>query len=331
MAEKLTVVLSRSQSNHPARRELEDGLLSDLRAESEVEVYLIPHLYDLAEDHAAVRFLRSIPGDLAVLAWLYPRATHWTLDRNGVKGRVGETQMESEEEETAETDAPLTGAVDVPARYLFALDLRNAETAEPYLREIRRIGKESRVHQRAQAVVEKLGLKPAERADSSSIGDATDPDELLQPAKRRWYPVIDYGRCTNCMECIDFCLFGVYDVDEMDRILVENPDSCKKGCPACSRVCPDDAIIFPEFRSPAIAGANVEKSEGGEKLDLSELFAGGNPLDLAVDERDRALLKEGLKAVGMDAGIPSRAESKSGDGGKDDLDKLMDALEETEI
>ncbi|HEX8311367.1 MAG TPA: ferredoxin family protein, partial [Chthoniobacteraceae bacterium] len=27
-----------------------------------------------------------------------------------------------------------------------------------------------------------------------------------------WFPVIDYDRCTNCMQCLSFCLFGVYGV-----------------------------------------------------------------------------------------------------------------------
>ncbi len=54
---------------------------------------------------------------------------------------------------------------------------------------------------------------------------------LVDPVKRRWYPVIDYSRCTNCMECIDFCLFGVYGVDTLDRILVEAQDNCKRAAP----------------------------------------------------------------------------------------------------
>src|SRR5690349_15887991 len=28
-----------------------------------------------------------------------------------------------------------------------------------------------------------------------------------------WFPVIDYDRCTNCMQCLSFCLFGVYGAD----------------------------------------------------------------------------------------------------------------------
>ncbi len=83
--------------------------------------------------------------------------------------------------------------------------------------------------------------------------------------------MIDYSRCTNCMECIDFCLFGVYGLDDHERILVEQQDNCKKGCPACSRVCPANAIIFPEHKTPAIAGAPVAGASDF-KIDLSKLF-----------------------------------------------------------
>ena len=27
-----------------------------------------------------------------------------------------------------------------------------------------------------------------------------------------WFPVIDFNRCTNCMQCLSFCLFDVYGV-----------------------------------------------------------------------------------------------------------------------
>jgi len=38
--------------------------------------------------------------------------------------------------------------------------------------------------------------------------------------------------------------------------VVRNPDQCKPGCPACSRVCPQSAIMFPRYeKDAAIAGA----------------------------------------------------------------------------
>ncbi|MCA8999617.1 MAG: ferredoxin family protein, partial [Planctomycetaceae bacterium] len=141
------------------------------------------------------------------------------------------------------------------------------------------------------------------------------------------YPVIDYSRCTNCMECIDFCLFGVYGVDSLDRILVEAEDNCKKGCPACSRVCPENAIIFPQHKTPAIAGADGEVA--GLKIDLTKLFGGDdgkNALEMAVAERDQELVNDGRDAVGMSVGIPKRQADKP-DQPKDELDDLMDQLD----
>jgi len=134
------------------------------------------------------------------------------------------------------------------------------------------------------------------------------------------------------MECIDFCLFGVYGVDPLDRILVENQDQCRKGCPACSRVCPEQAIIFPEHKTPAIAGAPVG-AIGALKIDLSKLFGGDTGKDAllqAVDERDRELVADGRSAVGLSVGIPKRQEGKEQQP-RDDLDNLMDALDDLDI
>jgi MinD superfamily P-loop ATPase len=156
---------------------------------------------------------------------------------------------------------------------------------------------------------------------------AFTPEQLLAAPNRRWYPVIDYSRCTNCLECLDFCLFGVYGVDSMDRILVEHQDSCKKGCPACSRVCPEQAIMFPEYKTAAIAGAPVG-AISGLKIDLTRLFGGEvkDALSQAVEERDRELVADGRTAVGTSVGLPKRQAEKAA-GPKDDLDRLMDDLD----
>ncbi len=71
----------------------------------------------------------------------------------------------------------------------------------------------------------------------------------------RWYPVIDCGRCVNCQQCLQFCLFGVYALGDDGKVFVKNPDNCKHGCPACSRICPKGAIMFPLHEDAAIAGA----------------------------------------------------------------------------
>src|SRR5262249_2960855 len=153
-----------------------------------------------------------------------------------------------------------------------------------------------RVRLAASPGIVELGINLARAAAPVLETSRFTPEQLLSQPQRRWYPVIDYSRCTNCMECIDFCLFGVYGVDKLDRILVENQDQCKRGCPACSRVCPEHAIIFPDYKTPAIAGAPVGNISG-LKIDLSKLFGGEDSLAIAASERDRELVKDGRQAV----------------------------------
>jgi Pyruvate/2-oxoacid:ferredoxin oxidoreductase delta subunit len=69
-----------------------------------------------------------------------------------------------------------------------------------------------------------------------------------------WYPVIDYSKCSNCQQCANFCLFGVYKLDEYGILRVENPANCKDQCPACARVCPEQAITFPKHNESPIDG-----------------------------------------------------------------------------
>ncbi len=92
-----------------------------------------------------------------------------------------------------------------------------------------------------------------------------------------WFPVIDYDRCTNCMQCLTFCLFDVYGVDGEKKIQVQKQDNCKTDCPACSRVCPEAAILFPKYKSGPINGDVVReedlKSEA-MKVDISALLGG---------------------------------------------------------
>ncbi|MGI9517729.1 MAG: ATP-binding protein, partial [Pirellulaceae bacterium] len=157
-------------------------------------------------------------------------------------------------------------------------------------------------------------------------------NRIEEKAARRWYPVIDYSRCTNCLECIDFCLFGVYGVDRIDTILVEQPDNCRKGCPACSRVCPENAIIFPQHKTPAIAGS----AELGVslKIDLSQLFGapdeGKSAEEIAAQERDEQLILAGRNTVGMQ-GLEKRQAAAGANRDRDDLDDLVDQLDELDI
>jgi len=92
-----------------------------------------------------------------------------------------------------------------------------------------------------------------------------------------WFPVIDYSRCTNCMQCLSFCLFEVYGVSKEGKIQVQNQPNCKTECPACSRVCPEVAILFPKYRHSPINGDEVNTDDlrrEAMKVDISALLGG---------------------------------------------------------
>ena len=117
---------------------------------------------------------------------------------------------------------------------------------------------------------------PAQIADLVETARA-EADAPRHGEWKPWFPVIDYDRCTNCMQCLSFCLFGVYGVDGDKRIQVQNNDNCKTNCPACSRVCPEAAIMFPKYKAGPINGdvvsdADLQKEK--MKVDISALLGG---------------------------------------------------------
>jgi len=104
-----------------------------------------------------------------------------------------------------------------------------------------------------------------------------------------WFPVIDFDRCTNCMQCLSFCLFDVYGTDDDQQIQVQNNDNCKTNCPACSRVCPEAAIMFPKYKSGPINGDVVSDTDLNRekmKIDISALL-GGDVYQMLRDRSQR--------------------------------------------
>ncbi len=378
MPRRITVVVSQGQSNHPAKRKLEEDIVGSLLTEQGIDVTVVPNLYDLVPESSGMLCLSGITGDMIVCSWLYPRAACWTLDRNGIRGVEGKTLLKAygeddddddndgasnefddgfQDEDEAADDGPerVADRRDVPQRTIFCLDLRSHDSAAPYLEEIRRIAHEASLQ--TVELTDWIGGSPKpeqmERylAGSNPDGSASNGQAAAGPIKldsggpatvsddqtaRRWYPVIDFGRCTNCMECIDFCLFGVYGVDTRETILVEQPDNCRKGCPACSRVCPENAIIFPQHKTSTIAGS--PEVAGTMKIDLSQLFGAPDPgapgasdaVDVAARERDEQLLMAGREAVGKNVGIHKRQADRPQQP-KDELDQLMDQLDELDL
>lgn len=356
----LTVVISAGQSRNPEKRQLEESVAVQASEIDGVAVVRIPHLYDLAQKGETFAALREIQGDIVLISWLYDRAAHWVLDRNGVRGQFGEVELkqdlgdeDEDEEEKAESEEN-ERVIDTqprPDRTIYSLDFRASSTAGDFQSEIQRISVAKNINGDSQHLTLDMLERNANPQNDTFVGNSTpsnaakseDEKTLLgiQPIvsidehpSRRWYPVIDFSRCTNCMECIDFCLFGVYGVDTLETIVVEQADNCRKGCPACSRVCPQNAIIFPQHKTPAIAGAPVDT--GGLKIDLSKLFGAPesdeDALDVAARERDEQLILAGREAVG-DSGLKDRIESNNqkNSGKADDLDGLLDQLDALDL
>src|SRR6185295_12843461 len=104
---RLTVVLSQAQGKDPRKRALEESIVAALIMESGLDVSVVPYLYDLGPDHTGRLFLEGVSGDMVVLSWLYPRAAYWLLDRDGIKGHEGESQLKppsDDDDEDAEAD-----------------------------------------------------------------------------------------------------------------------------------------------------------------------------------------------------------------------------------
>ena len=249
----------------------------------------------------------------------------------------------------------------MPKRRIDCIDLRASERAAEYVEEIKRIAAEGAtkvvgltdwISGTASADQMKRFITPTNdtalgpngngngnghakmptAAPADDLAVTHEPIRIEESTGRRWYPVIDFSRCTNCMECIDFCLFGVYGVDGAETILVEQPDNCRKGCPACSRVCPENAIIFPQHKTPTIAGSSII----GEsmKIDLSALFgapeSNKSAEEIAVAERDEQLLLAGREMVGTSVGLSKRHAEEETEP-KDDLDDLVDELDSLDL
>ncbi len=109
------------------------------------------------------------------------------------------------------------------------------------------------------------------RRTSEAVAGGGCVEELAGPAPERWYPVVDYARCAACRQCLDFCLFGVYSAED-GRVVVSRPERCRPGCPACARVCPSAAIMFPHYVDDAAIAGEPGADISGGTIDVEAFF-----------------------------------------------------------
>jgi len=142
-------------------------------------------------------------------------------------------------------------------------------------------------HPRAvRALFAFAGAPLPENTEFINLRTPTPPHSHTLPSDPAWFPVIDGDRCTNCGQCFEFCLFGVYEKDAGGKVRVTNPQSCKNNCPACARICPEAAIIFPKVGESPINGAEISDEEALKaniKINVDEIL--GDDIYAALNAR----------------------------------------------
>jgi NAD-dependent dihydropyrimidine dehydrogenase PreA subunit len=118
------------------------------------------------------------------------------------------------------------------------------------------------------------------------------PDPCHLPADPHWSPVIDYDRCTACKQCLSFCPFGVYSLSPAGDVAVTTPGNCKNNCPACARICPQMAIIFPKFKQGPISGEPVREEDVARVQAVLSEQAGGDLHELLAKRKLRAAYRK---------------------------------------
>ena len=117
-----------------------------------------------------------------------------------------------------------------------------------------------------------------------------DREALKRECGVPWYPVIDRDLCTGCGTCRDYCLFSVYAAagaaaDTEGSVRVAAPLNCKTGCPACARLCPTGALLFP-FSPEAELNGEVEEPVH-RSADMIAAALGDDPMRLLAERRKR--------------------------------------------
>lgn len=132
-----------------------------------------------------------------------------------------------------------------------------------------------------EAIFKAVQVSIENSGSSSSFETLSTEDEWIS-----WYPIIDEERCIHCGQCANFCLFGVYEYANQ-KVKVVYPQGCKNNCPACARICPHTAIIFPKYvQGGAISGSDVidEVAEQQRQLqDVASIL--GSDIYSALEQR----------------------------------------------
>jgi len=120
-----------------------------------------------------------------------------------------------------------------------------------------------------------------------------DREALARECGVPWYPVIDRARCSGCGTCLDYCLFSVYGRGADKQVRVTAPLHCKTGCPACARLCPEAALIFPFCAEAELNGEIADPAR--RSRDSLAAALGDDPLRVLAERRAKKRLIDPAK------------------------------------
>ncbi|MCA9210098.1 MAG: hypothetical protein KDA55_17190 [Planctomycetales bacterium] len=163
MARRIVVIISQSPNSDPARRDFEEELATRLLFERGIDVSLVPHLEHLEPGSTGLLCLEGVKGDMVLLNWSPEPEAFAALKSRGIAGRPGRHRLVPTHNPAATVDSAASGPQ--AQRFIFCLNLAEADSADAVLDEINRIREEASV----QTVSLALGglAKPATERPSA--------------------------------------------------------------------------------------------------------------------------------------------------------------------
>ena len=333
---RLTVVLSQAQGKHPAKRALEEAIAAALIMEPGLDVSVVPApvrprprphrpAVPRSRSRATWSCWLAVPAGRVLAA--RPRRHQGPLRRDaaqaaGRRRRRGSRRSRSRRRASA--------PVDVPDRHIYCLDLRDFNES----RAVRRGGAPHRRRVPGAARGEAGGNGPGNPAlvqlgvpEVPAGAAAFAPEQLLAAAG----PALVSGdRLQPLHE-----LHGVPRLLPVRRLRRRRagphpgrePGQLQEGLPGVQPGLPRAGDHVPRVQDAGHrrrAGRRRQRAE--DRPDASCSAASDAMRHRPPQERDRELVADGREAVGMAVGIPKRQADKPQEP-KDDLDKLMDALD----
>ena len=165
---RTSVVISQGQSKNPVKRKLEEDIVAALNDHPEIDVIVVPHLYDITGDSEGMMAIKQISGHMIVCSWLFERPLHWVLDRNGIQGHTGTVLLtaddvddEDEEEDQEDEKETVIQSRSIPDRNIYCLDLKASTKPREFAEEIQRIHDETNANHVTLNDVLAAGAAPA--------------------------------------------------------------------------------------------------------------------------------------------------------------------------